>query len=134
MGIRKVRKLVASAMRDLEMGERYARLKEDAVASLLYKKARERVLKALFMIRTKREPPVNVSERYLANKVRMPAEMSAELSTVEQEEDEIDESGETFVADSHQRHRLLSTARNRISSRYRVTKRLIYYAMASVKI
>ncbi|MDE1833337.1 MAG: hypothetical protein KGH58_02870 [Candidatus Micrarchaeota archaeon] len=132
MGVRKVRALMARAVRDLELGERYERLKEDAVASLLYRKARERVLKALLIARTKREPPTDVSVRYLANKVRMPADISVEVSNLEEEEDEMD-SGEAFEADSGQRHRLYEAAKNRLTGRYRTTKRLVYYAMAALK-
>ncbi|HVC58319.1 MAG TPA: hypothetical protein VND15_02490 [Candidatus Acidoferrales bacterium] len=133
MGMRKVRALMARAVSDLELGERYARLKEDAVASLLYRKAREKVLKALFISRTKREPPTNVSVRYLAGKVRMPADITAEISNLEEEEDE-PVAAYAFDADSYGRSRLsYESAKNRVTSRYRTTKRLVYYAMAAVK-
>jgi hypothetical protein len=133
MGIRRrVRALVAHAMRDLELGERYEHMRDDAVASVLYQKARERVLKALFMVRMKRNPPANVSLRYLEGRIRMPADISAELSDVEVAEEDAYDAG-TFEQDTYQNSRLYAMAKNRVASRYRATKRLIYYAMASMK-
>lgn len=133
MGIRRrVKALVAKAVSDLELGERYERMREDAVASVLYRKAREKVLRALFMVRTKRNPPANVSLRYLEGQIRMPADIIAELSDVEVDEDEA-EGIEAFEADPYRRQRLYDRAKNRLTSRYRATKRLVYYAMASMK-
>ena len=79
MGMRKVKGLLARASKDLALAKRYKQIREYTIATFLYNKAIEKVLRALFITRTKKDPPSNVSIEYLANSARIPEDITTDL-------------------------------------------------------
>ena len=68
--MRKVRELIAKASQDFELAKMHKQVREYVTATMLYNRAVEKILTALFISRTKREPPKNASIDYLARKNR----------------------------------------------------------------
>jgi HEPN domain-containing protein len=79
---KRIRDLIAKASNDFELATKHKQIKEYVTATLLYNSAVEKVLKALFMSRTKKQPPANVSIEYLAKTTGVPEEISAYISAM----------------------------------------------------
>ena len=77
--MRDIRGLVARALKDMELAKRYRQRKEYAATTLLYNKAIERVLKALFISKKRKDPPIGASAVYMASNMRMPEEIMTGL-------------------------------------------------------
>lgn len=123
--------LLKKAAKDFELAKKYKDGKELITASLLYNRATERVLKALFIRKNRRQPPEKASIAYLAMKAKLPDEISSELLSVEQDEmsDVMEEElemermeGYGVSADSEYNH---------VLSKGSVVRRLISYAEAN---
>lgn len=84
LGMKKVRDLIAKASKDFELAKRHKSIKEYVTATVLYNKAVEKVLKALFISKTKRDPPENASIEYLARRTGVPAEISVYITSVQE--------------------------------------------------
>lgn len=84
--MRKVRDLIAGAQKDFELAKRHKKIREYVTATLLYTSAVEKVLKALFISRTRKEPPKDASIRYLAIRAGVPEEVSVYMATMEESE------------------------------------------------
>ena len=122
----KTRELVKRAIADFELARRYRDAKESFTASLLYRRATEKVLRALFIKRTHHEPPKRASIVYLANKVDLPVYISENLSEQEEQLDDIEMADAPIAA---------AEARPAATMRKRdAVKRLIDYAVATVKV
>lgn len=83
--MRRIKDLVAKAKRDFELARKHKQIKEYATATILYASAIKNVLKALFISRTRKEPPKNASVQYLANHAGVPTEISVYMTSMEQE-------------------------------------------------
>jgi HEPN domain-containing protein len=82
--MRKASELVAKASQDFELAKRHAKVREYVTATLLYNKAVEKVLKALFINKTKKNPPADASIEYLARSTGLPEEISAYINSLEE--------------------------------------------------
>jgi len=83
----RIRGLIARASRDLELAKRCMQIKEYVTANLLYSKAMEKVLKALFLYKIKKQPPINASIGYLAKETGVPEEIGVYINSVKDEEE-----------------------------------------------
>jgi len=86
----KVRELIAKASKDFELAEKHRRLREYVVATLLYNKAVEKVLKALFITRTRKNPPASASVDYLARRAGVPEEISMYVTSMKDGLDQLE--------------------------------------------
>ncbi|MDE1857351.1 MAG: HEPN domain-containing protein [Candidatus Micrarchaeota archaeon] len=120
----KTRELVKRAIADFELARRYRDAKESFTASLLYKRATEKVLRALFIKRNHHEPPKRASIVYMAKKVDLPVYITETLDEQEERMEEMEEA----VAPEIEETRPVATMRKRDA-----VKRLIDYAVATVK-
>jgi HEPN domain-containing protein len=84
--MRRARELVAKASQDFELAKMHKQVKEYVTATILYNRAVEKVLKALFISRTKREPPKNASISYLARRTGVPDEVAVYITSLEENE------------------------------------------------
>lgn len=82
--MRKVRELMAKAMKDFELAKKHKQTKEYVTATTLYTNAVEKVLKALFISKTKRDPPRNATIHYLARRTGVPTEVSMYMASIEE--------------------------------------------------
>jgi HEPN domain-containing protein len=84
MGSIKSRELIAKASKDFELAKGYRQVRDFVTASLLYNKAVEKVLKAIYISKSKREPPANASISYLARHTEVPDEVSVYIASMEE--------------------------------------------------
>jgi HEPN domain-containing protein len=82
----KMRGLLARASKDFEMAKRYRQLRDYVTAMVLYNKAVENVLTALFISKTKKAPPKDASIGYLAKQTGVPEEISAYINSMQKDE------------------------------------------------
>ena len=82
--MKKAKELIARASKDFELAKRHKQVKDYVTATILYTSAVEKVLKALFINRTKKDPPKNASLQYLAMRVGVPDEVSVYMSSMEE--------------------------------------------------
>jgi HEPN domain-containing protein len=83
-----IRFLVARALRDMELAERYRQRRQYATTTLLYSKAIDRVLRALSISKGRKNPPVGASAAYMAARMRMPDDIVTDLLSLREVEDE----------------------------------------------
>ncbi|MDE1868717.1 MAG: HEPN domain-containing protein [Candidatus Micrarchaeota archaeon] len=132
MGMKKVRTLIQRAAEDLELARRYERVKEYATAAILYNKAIEKALKAMFISKMRREPPVNVSIEYLSGKTMVPEDVVDEIRSLQEEEMElIDAEGNPDNEDYGMS--ISERAMSRVSRLGGISRRLMDYAIAYSK-
>jgi HEPN domain-containing protein len=86
LGMKRVRDLMTRATKDFELAKRHKQVKEYVTATLLYTSAVEKVLKALFISKTKREPPADASIHYLARYTGVPEEVSVYIASMDENE------------------------------------------------
>lgn len=84
--MKKVKDLVAKAWQDFELAKNHKAVREYATATVLYNKAVEKVLKALFISKTKKDPPKNASIEFLASRTGVPDEISAYINSLRENE------------------------------------------------
>ncbi|HIH50612.1 MAG: HEPN domain-containing protein [Candidatus Micrarchaeaceae archaeon] len=84
--MKRVRELVAKASQDFELAKRHKQVKEYVTATILYNRAVEKVLKALFISRTRKEPPKNASIDYLARRTGVPDEVAVYIASLDENE------------------------------------------------
>lgn len=75
-------KLIEKANRDFELAKGYSSRGDVEVATLLYNKAVERVLRALYMRRRGRTPPRGATISYIARNAKIPVEVSDYIGSV----------------------------------------------------
>ncbi len=123
--------LLKEAAKDFELAKKYKDGKELITASLLYNRATEMVLKALFIKKTRRQPPEKASIAYLAMKAKLPDEISSELFTMEQDEMS-DVMEEELEMERSEGYRVSTDSEyNNVLSKGNVVGRLISYAEAN---
>ena len=130
--MRRVRELLAKAAEDFELAKRYTKLKEYATATLLYNKAIEKVLRALFIVRTRKEAPNTASIRYLTLKTKMPEEISTDILSLDERQGVMGE--EAIEEVSYEEIGTFNTPENKVLERNNLARRLIEYGMAYAKI
>lgn len=81
--MKRVRELVAKASQDFELAKRHKQVKEYVTATILYNRAVEKVLKALF-ISSRKEPPKNASIDYLARRTGVPDEVAVYITSLDE--------------------------------------------------
>ena len=125
----RTRSLIKKAIADFELARRYKDTKESVTASLLYSRATEKVLRAMFITKRHRTPPKSASISYLANKVELPNYISETIvSPGSAGIDGMDEIDEKYP----QMYERQSPVQARIRKRDAL-KRLIDYARATMK-
>lgn len=125
--------LVKNAMRDFELARKYTDAKEYITASILYRKATEKVLKALFMRSRKRSPPTNASIEYLAEQTVLPDSIYSDLVSIPDETTELLEEEQLLEYDEDERtHRAQTSEYKSTLSKHELVRRLIDYAKANV--
>lgn len=128
----RIRELIHRASKDFELAKGMMQIKDYVVATLLYNKAIEKMLKALFISKTKREPPANASIEYLAKATGMPEEVSMYIKSM-QESEEINMGPADFVDLAHPEDIDAGAAR-RAFYMDGLAKRLLDYVSAYTKI
>jgi HEPN domain-containing protein len=86
-----IRGLLARALRDIKLARRFRQRKEYATTTMLYRKAIDKVLRALFIGKRNKAPPVGASATYIATSIRMPEELMAEIMSLREDEDRMAE-------------------------------------------
>jgi len=124
--------LLKKAARDFELARRYKDAKELVAASLLYNSAIERVLKALFMQKTHKNPPKSASIAYLAMRSDLPEGISEQLMSLEDERSDVEEEErEMEIAEEDVAQSVGQTEYNTVLDKGTIVKRLISYAQAN---
>ncbi len=125
--------LVRKAVKDFELARKYTHAKEYITASILYNKATEKVLKALYQHRTKKSAPSNASLEYLAEKTGLPEGMYDDIVSMPDEGTELMEEDYLLEYDEVESTRKAeATEHNRALAREGLVRRLIDYAEANV--
>lgn len=125
--------LVKNAMRDFELAKKYTDSKEYTTASILYRKATEKVLKALFMQNRKRSPPNDASIEYLAEQTVLPDSIYNDLVSLQDEPTELMEEELLLEYDEEENtHRAEASEYRETLSKHELVRRLIDYAKANV--
>lgn len=84
--IKGTRDLIAKASKDFELAKGYRQLRDYVTATLLYNTAVEKILKALYINKSKKQPPANASIDYLAKQTGVPSEISAYINSIRETE------------------------------------------------
>jgi HEPN domain-containing protein len=127
--MRDIRSLVARALKDMELAKRYRQRKEYAATTLLYNKAIEKVLKALFISKTRKDPPLGASAVYLASNIRMPEEIMTGLLSLQETDDEVLWSGNEATIMTYERIGRSMKAEHKLIQMDELATRLIDSAM-----
>ncbi len=133
MRMKKGAEFLKRAARDFELARKYKDAREYITASILYRKATEKVLKALFMKHRKQEAPKGASIEFLATHARLPDEMQYELVDMPTESAEMDmEESLQEYDDAEQTDRVGATEYESTLSKHEVVRRLLDYAKANI--
>jgi len=127
--MRDIRSLVARALKDMELAKRYRQRKEYAATTLLYNKAIEKVLKALFISKKRKDPPLGASAVYLASNIRMPEEIITGLLSLQETDDEVLWSGNEATIMTYERIGKSMKAEHKLIQMDELATRLIDSAM-----
>ncbi len=131
--MRDIRGLVARALRDMELAKRYRQRKEYAATTLLYNKAIERVLKALFISKKRKNPPLGASAVFLASNIKMPEEIMSGLAALQEADDEVLWSGNEAAIMTYERIGKSMKAEHKLIQMDELATRLIDSAMGRAK-
>ncbi|MCL5433578.1 MAG: hypothetical protein M1538_01190 [Candidatus Marsarchaeota archaeon] len=129
------KKLIVKAIHDFELANKYKYAKNYIIASVLYRKATEKILNALS---TKKKTQINATYKiddieYLVVNAKIPSELSSELIEISDEKEETlreeqleeyDENEKTHLAKKEECESAIEM--------YEITKRLIDYASTRV--
>lgn len=85
--MKKEGKLIARASKDIALAARHKKGKDYVTATLLYNKAVEEILGALFIRKTKKAPPLNASAEYLARQTGVPEEISIYIKSMNESQE-----------------------------------------------
>jgi len=129
-----IRGLVTNALKDMELAKRYRHSREYATATLLYNKAIEKVLRALFISKERREPPIGASAVYIAAKTRMPDEIVTDLKSLREEEEEIIESENERDIRGYDEIGKSAGAERKVLQLHELATRLIDYVMLYARV
>lgn len=133
--MRRVRRgvdLVKRAAQDFELARTYRDAREYITASILYRKATEKVLKALYRKYNKREAPRDASIESLAMQMSLPEEIYDDLVTLPDERTEMMAEESLIEYDEEeQTHTARDEEYRSAMSKHELVKRLIDYAKAN---
>ncbi len=130
--------LVRNAGRDFALAERYQKRKEYVTASILYRRAMEKTLKALFIRHKHRGPPINASVQYLVGSAKLPSEIFEDLDPVQASyrtiENEVMDEEERVagIEESEMMPKVERTERGDATVMRETVKRLLGYANANI--
>ncbi len=125
--------LIKKAVKDFELARKYGDAKEYITASILYRTATEKVLKALYQYRKNKNPPSNATIEYLAEQTMLPSSIYEDIVAMPDERTEIMEEESLMEYDE------VESTRRAVASEYHSTlmkhelvRRLLDYAEANV--
>ncbi|MCL5430435.1 MAG: HEPN domain-containing protein [Candidatus Marsarchaeota archaeon] len=125
--------LLKRAVRDYELARKYRDAKEYVTASILYRKATEKVLKALFMKSSKKTPPSNATIEYLAERTQLPEDMYNGIVEMPDETTELfEDEGLAEYDDVEQTHMAEEKEYSRTMVKHDLVRRLLDYAEANI--
>ncbi len=125
--------LVKKAYADFELAKRYGDMKEYMTASILYRKATEKVLRAMVASNKKRTPPKDASIEYLAEQAKLPEGMYNELIGMPDESSELLEEESLLEYDeSEQTHKADRAEHDSVVQKHNAVRRLLEYAGAGI--
>lgn len=97
--------LVKKARENLELARKNRGDGNAAVAALLYAKAVDGIMRAIYLDKTGRSAPLNASVEFLASKTALPIDAEEYISSVMETEDQREEIESMDVDVSHSRRR-----------------------------
>lgn len=125
--------MVRGAARDFELARKYRDAREYLTASILYRKATEKVLRALFIAKLKKTPPSGATIGYMAMQARLPDGIYDDLVSMPDEREEVSEEESLLeYDDEEQTHKAESTEYSSSLTKHELVRRLIEYAKANV--
>ncbi len=136
--VEKVIGLVRNAGRDFTLAERYQKRKEYITASILYRRAMEKTLRALFIRHEHKGPPANASVGYLMGKTKLPSEILVDLDPVRASyrtiENEVmdDEESVAGIEESEMMPKVEGTEKGDATLMRETVRRLLGYANANI--
>jgi HEPN domain-containing protein len=128
-----IRGLVTDALKDMDLAKRRMHSREYATATLLYGKAIEKVLTALYMSRERRDPPAGASAAYMAKKAGMPEEVVTDLLSLQEEEEEIIESENEREIRGYEEIVRSARAERKVLQMDEIATKLVDYTMSYAK-
>lgn len=126
---------VKKAVKDFELAHKYRNAKEYITASMLYRRATEKALKALILQKNKSLPTKNATIEYLAMQAKLPESIYEEVTSMpdemtemmeEESLSEYDEEEHTFRARENEYKGALS--------KHETVRKLLDYARSSTSI
>ena len=134
--MRRIRKgvdLIKRAAQDFELAKKYGDAREYITASILYRKATEKILKALYTQRKNREPPRSASMEFMAMQMELPEEIFDDLVSLPDERAEL-MAGENLLEydDEEQTHMARDEEYRSAMSKQDLVRRLMDYAKANI--
>ena len=125
--------LLKNAAKDFELARKYRDAREYITASILYRKATEKVLRALFIAKRRKTPPSNATLEYLALQSGLPSGMYEDVVGMPDENMEIAEEESLLEHDDEENTRTAEMEEYRSAvSKHELARRLIEYARANV--
>lgn len=135
MEMRKGLSLVKRAARDFELARKYKDAREYITASILYRKATEKVLRALFIASRRKKPPVSASIEYLAMQTGLPSGIYDDLVSMPDERDEMAEEENLLEYDDEEQTHMAEDKEYRSAmTKHELVRRLIDYARARTNV
>lgn len=134
--MRRIRKgvdLIKRAAQDFELAKKYGETKEYITASILYRKATEKILKALYTERKNREPPKSASVEFMAMQMDLPEEIFDDIVSLPEESAELMAEQELLEYDDEERTHMARDEECRSAmSKQELVRRLMDYAKANI--
>ena len=125
--------LIKRAAQDFELAKRYGDAKEYITASILYRKATEKILKALYTQRKNREPPKSASMEFMAMQMELPEEIFDDLVSLPDERAEMMADENLLEYDDEERTHMARDEEYRSTmSKQDLVRRLMDYAKANI--
>ena len=129
-----IRGLVTNALKDMDLAKRYRHRREYTTATLLYSKAIEKVLSALYMSRERKDPPNGASVVYLAKKSGMPDDVMTELLSLQEDEDQIIERENATDISGYEELVNSRGAERKVLQMHELAARLVDYVMSYARV
>jgi HEPN domain-containing protein len=130
--------LIRNAGRDFRLAERYEKRREYVTASILYRRAVEKTLRALFIRHEHKGPPANASFGYLVGRTKLPNEILLDLDPVQVSygtiENEVMDEEERIagIEEVEMMHSVESTKHGDAVLMRETVRRLLSYANANI--
>jgi HEPN domain-containing protein len=130
--------LVRNASRDFALAEKCQKGREYVTASVLYRRAMEKILRALFIRNKHKGPPTNASVEYLVGSMKLPKEIFEDLDPVRASyrtaENEIMDEEESIagIEENEMMPGIERTEKGDVTVIREVVKRLLGYANTNI--